>query len=419
MNTPQNRIAAETRTDANCFVGFHDIIPWSPDGSRVAVHRADASYAELNDCVKPIDICLWEPRSGTMEKIDSTTAWNFQQGARLQWVPGMPGTLAFNAIENGQAVAVLHDFVAGKRRVLQTPIYAFSPDGKISISPNYTRLAHLWKAYGYPSLQKNPLDTDIDNDGLWQVDLATGKKSLFISTRRAAEFAAAPTIDPSQHFLCHVSFSPDGSRVAFLERYFSADYALVTRLMVTDREAKELKVLAQGMVSHFDWVNNDEILVWTRFSSGLAAMRSSGVLGSPLLKPLLKLARSFRGSWKKRLLSEAYYTIPVADPSARNRVGFPALNRDGHPMIARTHDWIATDFYPDEKNRLPVILYNYKNGTCQELHTFTHHPRSSDTDVKCDLHPRWNRDETQIAVDTCEAGVRQVRVVDVADIVKQ
>jgi hypothetical protein len=47
---------------------------------------------------------------------------------------------------------------------------------------------------------------------------------------------------------------------------------------------------------------------------------------------------------------------------------------------------------------------------------FSHHPRDSDTDVKCDLHPRWNRSERLVAVDTCEAGYRQVRVLDVSDI---
>jgi len=52
-----------------------------------------------------------------------------------------------------------------------------------------------------------------------------------------------------------------------------------------------------------------------------------------------------------------------------------------------------------------------------DAHVFEHNPRSHDTDVKCDLHPRWNRSERLIAVDTCEAGLRQVRVLDVSDIV--
>ena len=86
-------------------------------------------------------------------------------------------------------------------------------------------------------------------------------------------------------------------------------------------------------------------------------------------------------------------------------------------MISRTHSWIVTDFYPDKANELPVVLYHSERAERKDVHVFKHRPRSADSDVKCDLHPRWNRDERQIAVDTCEAGLRQVRILDVSDMV--
>lgn len=414
----QSRIVAETPADANCFVGFHDIIPWSQDESCIAIHRAAPELFAMGDCDKPIDICLWHPRTGEIEVIDSTTAWNFQQGSRLQWVPGRKDTIAFNAVEDGCAVSVLRNVVTGERRVLPASIYAFSPDGKISISPNFTTLAHRWKAYGYLSLAANPPITDQNEDGLWQLDIETGKKSLLISTQRAAEFEATPGADPSGHFLCHASFSPDGSRVAFLHRFFASDGGSFTRMIVTDREAKNLVLLAQEKVSHFDWIDNDTILAWARFTGGgLAQVRSRGLLNSPFVKPLLRIARGLTGRWKKKLLSESYYRISVKDPKSRVRYGWPSLDCDGHPMIARSHRWVVTDFYPDKSGRLPVILYNSDKNIRVDAHVFAHHPRTNDSDVKCDLHPRWNRSERLVAVDTCEAGYRQVRVLDVSDIV--
>jgi hypothetical protein len=229
----KSRIVAETPADANCFIGFHDIIPWSQDESCVAIHRTDPAFFAMNDCGKPIDICLWRPSTGEIQAVDSTAAWNFQQGSRLQWLPGRTDTLAFNAIEDGRAVSVLKNVVTGERSVLPAPIYVFSPDGKVSISPNFTTLAHRWKAYGYPPLEANPPITDQNADGLWQLDIETGKQSLFISTQRAAEFEAVPSADPSSHFLCHASFSPDGSRVVFLHRFFSSDGGLFTRMRLT------------------------------------------------------------------------------------------------------------------------------------------------------------------------------------------
>ena len=414
----KNRIVAETPAGANCFIGFHDITPWSPDESCIAIHRADPAYHEMRDCNQPIDICLWYPQEGRIDAIDSTNAWNFQQGSRLQWSPGHTDTIAFNAIQDGRAVSVLRNVSSGQRRILPASIYALSPDGKTSISPNFTTLAHRWKAYGYLPLASNPINEDQNADGLWELNIETGEESLFISTKRAAEFEAVPNSNPGSHFLCHASFSPDGSRIVFLHRFFSADGGLFTRMIATDRQGKELVLLAQEKVSHFDWIDNETILVWARFTGGgLAQVRSRGLLKSPLVKPLLRIARSFAGRWKKRMLAESYYTISVTNPKARVRYGWPALDADGHPMIARSHSWIVTDSYPDQNGRLPVILYDPIRNLRTDAHVFAHNPRTNDTDVKCDLHPRWGRSERMVAVDTCEAGLRQVRILDVSDIV--
>ncbi|HVC47832.1 MAG TPA: hypothetical protein VND90_11345 [Terracidiphilus sp.] len=414
-----NRIHAETPACSNCFIGFHDVIPWSPDNRCLAIHRAPPDYGAMEDCTNPIEICLWFPETGEIRAVDTTRAWNFQQGARLQWVPGEQTTLAFNTIEDGKTVSIFRNIATGERRVLPAPIYAFSPDGKSSIAPNFTTLAHRWMAYGYMPLREQPPIRDQNEDGIWQLDTTTGEERLFVSTRRATEFEAVAHADPSSHFLCHASFSPDGEKIVFLHRFFSADGGLFTRMIATDREAGDLVLLAQEKVSHFDWLDAETLVVWARFTGGgLAQARSRGLLSSPLVKPLLGVARKLTGRWKKKLLSESYYRIPVRDPKLRTRYGWPSLDADGHPMVARKHGWIVTDFYPDKENRLPTILYHSERRTRVDAHVFLHHPRSADSDVKCDLHPRWDRTERQVAVDTCEAGYRQVRILDVCDVVE-
>jgi len=419
VTTSNTCIAAETPADQNCFVGFHDIVPWSPDGKCLAIHRALPEHYRMDDCGKPIEICLWYPDSREIRPVDTTTGWNFQQGSRLQWLPGAADRLIFNTVQNGRAVSVVKDIQTGERKVLPAAIYAISPDGKTSIAPNFVTLAHRWKAYGYPPLASTPDNLDRSEDGLWQLDLQSGKHSLFISTKRAADFEAIPNADPASHFLAHASFSPDGSRVVFLHRFFSADGGLFTRMIATDREAKNLILLAQEKVSHFDWIDNGTLLVWARFSGGgLAKARASGLLGSSWVKPALRIVRGMTGRWKRKFLAESYYTISLGEPKSRTRFGWPALDSDGHPMVARSHSWIVTDFYPDKANRLPLILYHRERAERKDVYVFHHSPRSNDSDVKCDLHPRWNRNEQQVAVDTCESGFRQVRIFDVSEFVR-
>jgi hypothetical protein len=190
-------------------------------------------------------------------------------------------------------------------------------------------------------------------------------------------------------------------------------------MLVTDREARTLVLLAQEKVSHFDWLDSDTLLVWARFSGGgLAKARARGLFASPLIKPLLRVAQKITGRWKRQLLSESYYRISIKDPQSRSRFGWPALDFDGHPMIARSHAWLVTDFYPDKSDRLPLILYNADRNERRDVQVFAHRPRTTDTDVKCDLHPRWSRDERMVAVDTCESGLRQVKIFDVSDVVR-
>lgn len=156
------------------------------------------------------------PAAGEIETVDSTRAWNFQQRSRLQWLPGRADTIPFNTIEDGSAVSVLRKVDTGARKTLPAPIYAFSPDGKVPIAPNFTTLAHRWKAYEYPGLAGNPPCENQDADGLWKLEIESGKRSLFVSTQRAAELEAAANVNPKSHFLCHPSISPDGWHVTSL-----------------------------------------------------------------------------------------------------------------------------------------------------------------------------------------------------------
>ncbi|MBC7289368.1 MAG: hypothetical protein H5T86_15270, partial [Armatimonadetes bacterium] len=39
-------------------------------------------------------------------------------------------------------------------------------------------------------------------------------------------------------------------------------------------------------------------------------------------------------------------------------------------------------------------------------------------EIRCDLHPRWNRAGDKVCIDSAHTGVRQMYVLDVADIVQ-
>lgn len=46
-----------------------------------------------------------------------------------------------------------------------------------------------------------------------------------------------------------------------------------------------------------------------------------------------------------------------------------------------------------------------------------HAPQPFRGEIRCDLHPRWSRDERMVSFDSIHEGSRQVYVMDVSDVV--
>jgi hypothetical protein len=60
------------------------------------------------------------------------------------------------------------------------------------------------------------------------------------------------------------------------------------------------------------------------------------------------------------------------------------------------------------------------NLTCGPRHHFFGYYDKCpwDSTGRCDLHPRWNRDGTQVCFDSAHEGERQVYAIDVRDAVR-
>ena len=91
-----------TPDDAHYFFGYYDIPAWSGDDSAHLVYRV-----EFRDRMPtPEDVAqlgLVHPGRDGFTRIAETTAWNFQQGAMLQWHPLAPDRkIIFNRRDGGR-----------------------------------------------------------------------------------------------------------------------------------------------------------------------------------------------------------------------------------------------------------------------------------------------------------------------------
>src|SRR3989339_1480847 len=95
-----------TRAPGQHFFGYYDLQPWSGDGRQHLCHRV-AFRDRLPTASDSAELGMVGAQDGQYIPLASTQAWNFQQGAMLQWSPTKPDQeILFNAVIGGANKAV-------------------------------------------------------------------------------------------------------------------------------------------------------------------------------------------------------------------------------------------------------------------------------------------------------------------------
>lgn len=366
------------------FFGYYDKCPWDLTGRYLLALETGFMNRppgpEDNAMVGMVDLARGEKWIPLAE----TCAWNWQQGAMLQWLPADPERLIiYNAREDGRFVSVVHDVGSGKARTLPLPVYAIGRDGRSALSVSFPRIHHCRPGYGYAGMP-DPWAEDPapEQDGIWWMDLRTGEHRLIISVASIAAMDPHPSMEGARHWFNHLQFNTDDSRFVFLHRW-RKEGMWTTRMFTARPDGSDLYCLADHeMVSHFDWRDEAHILAWARQHG------------------------------------EGDFFYLFTDRSREKQVvGRGVLIFDGHCSYSPDRQWILTDSYPDLESKRSLILFWPADDLCVTLGRF-YSPPELGGEIRCDLHPRWNRDGTQICFDSAHEGTRQLYVMDVRDIVR-
>ena len=162
--------------------------------------------------------------------IDKTYGWNPQQGTMLYWPPRhAENQFIINDRDpkTGKVFTVLYDLKTKKRlreyRFTESPIGngGVAADGTFFMGLNYGRLARLRPVTGYPdALDWSKGEIAPTNDGVFKVDIQTGKKQLLTSFRDLHELLLKqnPNLNHSGLFINHTLLNRDGTRLYFFVR---------------------------------------------------------------------------------------------------------------------------------------------------------------------------------------------------------
>ena len=369
------------------FFGYYDKFPWDTTGRYLLCLEVDfiGRTPEPDDVAK---LCLIDLEDdGRLRVIGETRAWNWQQGCMARWLPPKDEReVIYNDCVDGRFVSVVVDIESGATRRLPFPIYDLSPDGSYAAAPNFSRIHDHRPGYGYNG-PADPWEAELSpaEDGVYRLDISTGDVTRIASITEMAALQPDPDMAGNPQWFNHVQINKDGTRVAVLHRWSTAEQGIrSTRLFTMDPDGSDKRCLAHyGMFSHYDWCGANQVFGWSR-----------------------------------RPDSDACNYILFTDRSDEYEViGDGVLTSDGHCNFSPDRQWLLTDTYPRERNQRVVILYRWPDGPRIDIGSF-YSPPEFQGEFRCDLHPRWSRDGTQVCIDSAHVDGRQVHVLDVAEILK-
>lgn len=367
----------------NYFFGYYDLNPYHENGKYHLANRVSFNdrLPTKNDICELGYIDL-ETREFT--KIAETTAWNFQQGALLTYNTSNYNEVFYN-VRGGENdfQTCIHNLKTGEKRYTDRACANISSNGKYGLAVNFSRIYDFRPGYGYSDVKDKWYDVaQPDDDGIFLVDMETGKSKLIISTAQILKEFPNELFPNEKFVVNHITFNKTGDRFLFLFRNFMTEECprWSTTLITSDLDGNMYELLHNTVVSHYHWKNDREVL--------FAASVANDEFGIYLLEDLTK-----------------NYT----------KLESPYFNRDIHCLYSPNQKYFVGDGYPREERLSNMYLYNCETGESEIiLKDFSYN--FGNTDLRCDLHNRWNVKGDKISYDSTRNKIREIYEIDVSSL---
>lgn len=211
------------------YIGQCRTIPWNESGRYIVALRCHF-HDHMPTADEAADIVLIDTRDRSVVQVEKTRAWNLQQGTMLYWHPKEPETqFFFNDRDpvTQKIFTVLYD-VERRRRIREyrddeRPVAngGVSQDGEYFMGINYARMARLRSVTGYPETWDWTQDELAPHDdGLFRIDIESGKRRLLISFQQLAD--RLKSVSEDSHgvglYINHTLCSRESDRIFFFVR---------------------------------------------------------------------------------------------------------------------------------------------------------------------------------------------------------
>ncbi len=374
------------------FFGYYDLNAYHKNGKYHLANRVKF----MDRLPKEDDVCelgYIDLETREFTKFAETTAWNFQQGALMTYNAENYDEVFYNVRQGEHEYATcIHDLKTGAKRYTDRACGCISPDGKYGLAINFARIYDFRPGYGYAG--PKDLFHDINNpedDGIYLVDMQTGKSKLIISYARIIKEFYSGEYGDYKFLINHITFNRTSDRFVFLHRNFpdksipNWEDLMKTSMITADLEGNMYERLHNTFVSHYHWKNDRQIMLYGEVNK---------VSSVHLLDDL----------------SDNYMTYHSPFFTFDNSI-YPGKFCDIHCLYSPDEKYFVGDGYTGEDHCRHMYLYDTEKNTCEIiLKDYSVIPPVND--IRCDLHNRWNVKGDKISYDSTRNGKREIYEID-------
>lgn len=353
------------------FFGYYDLQPYNKDATKHLAHRV--SFVDrIPNKYDVAEVGYITIKDKMFHKVGITHAWNFQQGALLQWFDDE--NIIYNDFRHGKFCAVIKNVSNGYERLICQPLANLSLDRKWGLSINFPRVWDFRAGYGYCNLKDEFYDENTpEQDGIFLVDIEKNTSKLNVNYKQLAEIFPEKPFCDMKLLVNHITFNPSASRFLFLLRNFpEPGKRWGTILITSDRDGNNLKNLTNYEVnSHYYWKNDKEIIIY----SGLP-------------------------KWGIYFIND--------DNGERQMLDDDLINYDDiHCIYSPDRTCFIGDGYPNTGSCRYIMFYDFKSRKSRAIAKIYSTPVDN-TDIRCDLHNRFSIDGKLVSFDSYHTDKRQI-----------
>jgi len=390
--------------DENIFFGYYTRKQINSENLALLIKVDECKLAfqdRRNSEIGYIDLKVSPPK---IKFIFNANVFNYQEGNSVQWINYMDKEcIILNVLTPENKINAQIRDLSGE--ILKTFNYGYHCFNEVSqkiILSDFIGLSIYRNSYSYPGISYNFKNLIF-------------KDRFYISDFEGNIINEVQDENEEDYFFDNFNIFKNDMVVFNLRKSNKGD--LKTTLCTFKNE--DSKITKHHEIidsSHYNIISEEEIVIWGKIKGKNSSIKTTVNYFKNLIfsfhflrNKIIKAARFFNLiKYQSKIGMSSFHIYNL-----KNNTSFKieSFLQDGHPTAIKFENksYIISDTYASNRGKLSISCSCIEEGSLIKLVDLNYDPRFSNSEYRCDSHPRWDESTNIISIDCLEEGKRFMR----------